>query len=85
MWKPEGQGGTGYVGSEGKRVGAYWGTPILKLNNYSRKAGAHQIQGIGTGFVPEVLNTEIYDEIIKIKMRTPLHKEALRQVFVRFL
>ena len=30
------------------------------------KAGAHGIQGIGAGFVPEVLNTEIYDEIIAV-------------------
>ncbi len=29
------------------------------------KAGAHKIQGIGAGFVPDVLNTKIYDEIIK--------------------
>ena len=29
-------------------------------------AGAHKLQGIGAGFVPEVLNTEIYDEIIKV-------------------
>lgn len=31
------------------------------------KAGAHQLQGIGANFVPEVLNTEIYDEIICIE------------------
>lgn len=29
------------------------------------KSGAHKIQGIGAGFVPEVLNTSIYDEIFK--------------------
>ena len=29
--------------------------------------GPHPLQGIGAGFVPEVLNTEIYDEIIRVK------------------
>ena len=29
--------------------------------------GAHPIQGIGAGFVPDVLNTQIYDEIIRVK------------------
>ena len=29
------------------------------------RAGSHKIQGIGAGFVPEVLNTEIYDEVFK--------------------
>ena len=32
-----------------------------------RKAGPHKIQGIGAGFVPDTLNTGIYDEIIKVK------------------
>ncbi len=29
-------------------------------------SGAHKIQGIGAGFIPDTLNTEIYDEIIKV-------------------
>ncbi len=31
------------------------------------KAGSHKIQGIGAGFVPDTLNTKIYDEIIKVE------------------
>ena len=31
------------------------------------RAGAHKIQGIGAGFVPQVLNTTVFDEIIKVK------------------
>lgn len=31
------------------------------------RAGPHKIQGIGAGFIPEVLNTTIYDEIITVK------------------
>lgn len=38
-------------------------SPVLSKGT----AGAHKIQGIGAGFVPEILNTEIYDEIIAIK------------------
>lgn len=38
-------------------------SPILSEG----RAGAHKIQGIGAGFVPKVLNTGVYDEIIKVK------------------
>ena len=37
-------------------------SPVLSKG----QAGSHKIQGIGAGFVPETLNTEIYDEIITI-------------------
>ena len=29
--------------------------------------GPHPLQGIGAGFIPEVLNTQVYDEIIQVK------------------
>jgi cysteine synthase A len=38
------------------------GSPVLSQG----KAGSHQIQGIGGGFIPAVLNTEIYDEVITV-------------------
>lgn len=38
------------------------GSPVLS----GGKAGQHGLQGIGAGFVPEVLNTGIYDEIIQV-------------------
>ena len=37
-------------------------SPVLSEGH----AGAHMIQGIGAGFVPEVLNTAVYDEIIPV-------------------
>lgn len=37
-------------------------SPVLSQGT----AGAHKIQGIGAGFVPEVLNTKIYDEVITV-------------------
>ena len=39
------------------------GSPVLSKG----VAGSHKIQGIGAGFVPETLDTEIYDEIIPVE------------------
>ena len=38
-------------------------SPVLSTG----KGGAHKIQGIGAGFVPDTLNTKIYDEIITVE------------------
>lgn len=37
-------------------------SPVLSGGN----AGAHKLQGIGAGFIPQVLNTEVYDEVITV-------------------
>ena len=39
------------------------GSPVLSKGT----PGAHKIQGIGAGFVPDILNTEVYDEIITVE------------------
>ena len=39
------------------------GSPVLSQG----KAGPHKIQGIGAGFVPDTLNTKVYDEIIPVE------------------
>ena len=39
------------------------GSPVLSQG----RAGAHKIQGIGAGFVPDTLNRQVYDEIIAVE------------------
>ncbi len=48
-------------------------SPVLSGGN----PGAHKIQGIGAGFVPEVLDTSVYDEIIKVENDDALSTGAL--------
>ena len=53
------------VGTGGTLTGT--GEPASSPVLSEGKGGPHKIQGIGAGFVPKVLNTDIYDEIIKIE------------------
>ena len=48
-------------------------SPVLSKGT----AGAHKIQGIGAGFVPEILDTKIYDEIIPVENDAAFEKGRL--------
>ena len=61
--------GTGEIlkKSVGERLKVYAVEPFDSPVLSGGSAGPHKIQGIGAGFIPDILNTEIYDEIIKVK------------------
>lgn len=48
-------------------------SPVLSKG----RSGAHKIQGIGAGFVPQVLNTKIYDEVIRVHSEDAFEKGRL--------
>lgn len=50
-------------------------SPVLTQTREGQppKPGPHKIQGIGAGFVPSVLNTEVYDEIIRVNSTDAMH------------
>jgi len=60
--------GTGkYLKSKNQNIQVIAVEPASSAVLSTGTAGAHQIQGIGAGFIPEVLDTDIYDEIIAVE------------------
>ena len=55
-----------YLKEQNKKTKVFAVEPASSAVLSGEKAGPHMIQGIGAGFVPNTLNTEIYDEIIKV-------------------
>lgn len=56
-----------YLKSQNKDIQIVAVEPASSAVLSGEAAGPHKLQGIGAGFVPKVLNTQIYDEIIKIE------------------
>ena len=60
--------GTGeYLKSKNSAIRVYAVEPASSPVLSEGKAGPHKIQGIGAGFVPEVLNTAVYDAVIPVE------------------
>ncbi len=71
--------GTGrYLKEQNSRIKIVGIEPDSSAVLSGKPAGAHGLQGIGAGFIPEVLDTGIYDEILQIS--TPQAYEAARLI-----
>lgn len=55
-----------YLKSKNKNIKVIAVEPSASPVLSEGKSGSHTIQGIGAGFIPAVLNTEVYDEVIRI-------------------
>jgi cysteine synthase A len=56
-----------YLKSQNPNVKVYAVEPATSPVLSEGKSGSHKIQGIGAGFVPDVLNTKVYDGVIKVE------------------
>lgn len=67
--------GTGkYLKDKNPEVKIFAVEPVTSPVLSEGKAGPHKIQGIGAGFVPETLNTEVYDEIVTVENEAAFEK-----------
>ncbi|MEE0061020.1 MAG: cysteine synthase A [Acutalibacteraceae bacterium] len=55
-----------YLKEQNKNIEVVAVEPLTSAVLSTGKAGSHKIQGIGAGFIPEILNTDIYDKVITI-------------------
>lgn len=70
--------GTGqYLKSKNKNIKVVAVEPASSAVLSTGEAGAHKIQGIGAGFVPEILDTSVYDEIIAVENEVAFEKGRL--------